>query len=431
MAVFSGPKIVNNGLLLQVDAANLKSYDSNENLLVYSEDISQYNSIDKASVSTNQIAAPDGTLTADKLISTIPSGNNTCWVQRLTGVAIDTSTYTFSVFLKAGTSPQTLINLQLSGGTYQQSTATITWASNTITASSGGTAELTAYPNGWYRLSITLTNNGTNNIVAPRVYVRGQGSGNVDGEYVYVWGLQLEKGSSVGPYYSTPISIKTRGATWTDLISGAFSLVNSSYYAYSANNNGYISFSRTMPSATETGGYASRSVSGALSALTYFHNNHTTEVWFFIKNTAPTNYDATETSSALLVHAGYHGGFEYTSDGISYLLWGNNGSGGWTTNAVGISTPAANTWNQIVATRNGPTLSMYLNGVLRTTGTITLDSSTTPTSNTLRIATAGDSAGPYSHHADVNVSLARMYNIALTAAEVDKNFNATRGRFGI
>jgi hypothetical protein len=221
------------------------------------------------------------------------------------------------------------------------------------------------------------------------------------------------------------------GATWTDLISGSFSLVNSSYYAYSANNNGSISFSRTMPSATETGGYASRSVSGALSALTYFHNNHTTEVWFFIKNTAPTNYDATETSSALLVHTGYHGGFEYTAGGMSYLLWGNNGSGGWTANAVAITTPAANTWNQIVATRNGSTLSMYLNGVLRTTGTITLDSSTTPTSNTLRIATAGDSAGLYSHHADVNVSLARMYNIALTAAEVAQNFNATRGRFGI
>lgn len=221
------------------------------------------------------------------------------------------------------------------------------------------------------------------------------------------------------------------GAIWTDLVGGTFSLVNSSYYAYSANNKGSISFSRAMPIAAEIGGYASRSVSGVLSALTYLHNNHTTEIWFNIKNTSPTNYDATENFSALIIHTGYHAGFTYTAAGISYAIWGNNGSGGWATNSVTTSTTVANTWNQIVATRNGSALSLYLNGILKSTSTMTVDSSTTPTSNTLRIATGNDSATLYSGHADVNVSLARMYNLALTALQVQQNFEATRSRYNI
>ena len=223
------------------------------------------------------------------------------------------------------------------------------------------------------------------------------------------------------------------GAIWSDIASlgSSFSLVNSSYYSYSANNKGYISFSRTLPTATETGGYATRTTSGALSALTYLQNNHSTEVWFNIKNAAATNYDGTEATSALLVFTGYHSGFTYTPTRIGYDIWGSNGSGGWSNNSFGITTPAINTWNQIVATRTGSSLSLYLNGILRFTGTITTDSSSTPSSNTLRIAVGNDSPIVYSFHADVNVSLVRMYNIALSAPEVQQNFNATRSRYGI
>ena len=195
-----------------VNSLGLLIEESRSNISTYSEDISQYNAIDNASVSTNQIISPDGTTTADKLTSTITGGSNNCHVQKLSTVTIDTTTYTFSVFLKAGTSPQTLINLQLAGGTYQQSIAIINWTSNTITSSSGGTSALTAYPNGWYRVSITLTNNGTNNGVYPRVYVRGQGTDNVNGEYVYVWGMQVEAGAFPTSYIPTVASLVTRSA---------------------------------------------------------------------------------------------------------------------------------------------------------------------------------------------------------------------------
>ena len=228
-----------------VNSLGLLIEESRSNLITYSEDISQYNAIDNASVSTNQIISPDGTTTADKLTSTITGGSNNCHVQKLSTVTIDTTTYTFSVFLKAGTSPQTLINLQLAGGTYQQSTATINWTSNTITSSSGGTSALTAYPNGWYRVSITLTNNGTNNGVYPRVYVRGQGTDNVNGEFVYTWGWQTEAGAFPTSYIPTVASTVTRSG---DL--AFIDLPSTGWYNYS---QGSLVFQHsTVPFATGT-----------------------------------------------------------------------------------------------------------------------------------------------------------------------------------
>jgi hypothetical protein len=200
---YNGSNVESLGLLIE---------ESRTNLTTYSEDISQNQFNENASIATNQITSPDGTTTADKLTSTITGGSNTCLVQKYSAVAVDTATYTFSVFLKAGTSPQTLINLQLAGGTYQQSLATINWTSNAITSSSGGTSALTAYPNGWYRVSITLTNNGTNNAIYPRVYVRDNGTSNVNGEFVYNWGWQTEAGAFPTSYIPTVASTVTRSA---------------------------------------------------------------------------------------------------------------------------------------------------------------------------------------------------------------------------
>lgn len=196
----------------------LLSEEARTNLITYSES-SRFNQwTDNVVFSDNEIAAPDGTITGSRLTSTLTGGTNNCYLEKSFAIAADTGTYVFSVFLKKGTSPQTLINLQFYGGTYQQSRATINWTKNTISASDGGTAYLWPYGNGWYRIAISLTNNGTNNACSPRIYVRGQGTDNVSGENVFIWGWQVEKNlfpSSYVPSTDT-FSGRTSTATYVD-----------------------------------------------------------------------------------------------------------------------------------------------------------------------------------------------------------------------
>lgn len=83
---------------------------------------------------------------------------------------------------------------------------------------------------------------------------------------------------------------------------------------------------------------------------------------------------------------------------------------------------AANTWYIVTATRSSNVGSIYVNGILRGTGTISI-------SNVLNytIAKRTDNFWPYGGR----ISYTQIYNRALSASEVQQNFNATRARFGI
>jgi hypothetical protein len=83
-----------------------------------------------------------------------------------------------------------------------------------------------------------------------------------------------------------------------------------------------------------------------------------------------------------------------------------------------------NSWNMTTMTFNGTTLSLYLNGIFQTSGTggsVTLDS----------IQDMYIGARIQGNYFNGNISNAQVYNRALTAAEIQQIFNASRGRFGI
>ena len=185
-------QIVSKGMMVEQQSTNLVTFSNKS-------DIGNY-LLDSAYVKRNIELAPDNTFSADKVVSTLTGGSNNCFAQKAEPVAANTATYVFSVFLKPGTSPTTTLNLQLSGGTYQQSIATISWETKTITFDNNSTATVVPYGNGWYRVSTALTNNGTNTTVLPRIYVRDQGTANVRGHSVFVWGWQVET-----TYYSTSV----------------------------------------------------------------------------------------------------------------------------------------------------------------------------------------------------------------------------------
>jgi len=227
-------------------------------------------------------------------------------------------------------------------------------------------------------------------------------------------------------------SFNNTGTTWTDLSGGAtnFTLTNPTYYSYSSSNNGSILFTRTTSPTPEDGGYATTTTTGSLTALTYLHNNHTTEVWFKSNNRNPTNYDGTEGVSALVVYTGYHSMFYYDATSFTYSIWGKDGSNVDAAYTLAFADSSVGTWNQIVARRSGTELKLYLNGVLKNTGTINVLGTGTPTSNTLRLATANYN-GSFSWHSNVNIASLKMYNKALTDNEIQQNYNALKHRFGL
>ena len=213
-----------------------------------------------AYVKRNSELAPDNTYSADKLFATTTGGSNTCYVQKWEPITANNKTYVFSVFLKPGTSPRVTLNMQLSGGTYQQSVVTVDWETKSIVSDTGSNGTITPYGNGWYRVSTALTNNGTNTTIYPRVYVRDQGTANVRGHTVFIWGWQVETvsyGNDVPSTFTTSYlpSLETftsRSTTATKFGQGfniTTSAVNTARYDFFPNGE-YANFLLLEPAST-------------------------------------------------------------------------------------------------------------------------------------------------------------------------------------
>ena len=157
------------------------------NLVTYSE---QFDNSDwlkfQASVTANSIASPNGTLTADSLVSTTTS---TAVLYRS---AVLVSQLTISVYAKAGTS--STLNIGFTDGI--DYTASINLSTGAIiSVSSGITATITNEGNGWYRCTATRTMSSSGNIFI-------NNSTTTSGAYLYLWGAQLNEGT-IKPYQRT------------------------------------------------------------------------------------------------------------------------------------------------------------------------------------------------------------------------------------
>jgi phage gp46-like protein len=163
----------------------------------------------KASVTPNAVAAPDGTLTADKIVEDNTDGVH--FVRQNITLADDT-TYTLSVYAKAaGRSAFEFAPRDKAGdGKY----ANFDLLTGTVTSSTGGTARVEAVGNGWYRLIWTY-NSGTGATQAPLLEMF---IGNAPLSYtylgdgvsgVYLWGAQHESGSEATAYIPTAASAVT------------------------------------------------------------------------------------------------------------------------------------------------------------------------------------------------------------------------------
>ena len=171
-------------------------------------------------VTANQVTSPTGELTADKVKrgSTVAANNYLSdGASKSSSAQLDACT---SVFVKQGDGDFFAFRAQ---GTYPNRMDAIFQFSNTTLTTSVSGADFTVtsskvenYGNGWYRLSVVYNTDAAATIIS--LFSPRGTSGQVDSSdtstsaFVYLWGCQVEEGSSLSSYIETQGSTTTRNA---------------------------------------------------------------------------------------------------------------------------------------------------------------------------------------------------------------------------
>lgn len=122
-----------------------------------------------------------------------------------------------------------------------------------------------------------------------------------------------------------------------------------------------------------------------------------------------------------------------TGPDINQFSWLASSNGSFTGALIGTGeTVSLNTWYCVTAifTSSNDSMQLYVNGTLKRSVTRTGQTSGVLSTN-LRNINIGGNIFDNSRYGNCNISNVKIYNRALSAAEVQQNFNALRGRFGI
>jgi hypothetical protein len=201
-----------------------------------------------------------------------------------------------------------------------------------------------------------------------------------------------------------PRSYSGSGTQWNDATSSGFNFTLTNGPVYSSSNLGSFTFDGVND-------FASASDNTALNTQT-----PTVEVW--VKTNATTQN-------------GFW--FEKGTVNSQYALFQEGGLIQWRMNIGGVTNLSTTTasfmntsnWFQVVGTYTSGSRILYINGVQ-----VNSDAQT----GTISTNASGMYIGSYNsggYYYNGALSICRVYNRVLSAAEVLQNFNATRGRYGI
>ena len=184
------------------------------NICLQSEDITTTWTNYQSTEVANDTTAPDGTSTADKLVDDSGGGTGEVNVQQNITVSAGTK-YTASVFLKADGLAFAVVQAgAFDGGTSGSQFFGLSSDGSLGTASNLDDSSITAYPNGWYRCTITWTQGAADTIFTFQIIVADSISNrNVDRDgtsSIFVWGAQVEASPIATSYIPTTTASVTR-----------------------------------------------------------------------------------------------------------------------------------------------------------------------------------------------------------------------------
>lgn len=174
------------------------AYNNAPNLVKYSQEFDNVAwTKSNINVTANATAAPDITVTADKIFEN--AALNTHVVSQ-TFPGYSSTIYTMSFYLKAAEKTQAVVNFS-DGVLGMIRTFTLTGAGS-VDVSTGTT--ITNVGSGWYYCVMTRTTSVSATVLTPQFYT-ALGSYLGDGvSGYYVWGVQIEKAAAPTAYYKTP-----------------------------------------------------------------------------------------------------------------------------------------------------------------------------------------------------------------------------------
>jgi hypothetical protein len=473
MGTSYNPKIVTDGLVLNLDPANVKSYPANQDPFV--NNVSLMLSMDGANNSTTFIDSSQNALAitalADAKISTAQSkfGGSAAYLDG-TGDYLTVANNAVNAFGLGDFTIECWVNFSALPGTNLNM-----GIANVMTSASSATTTM------WW---LGLYNNaGTT-----RLQLGRHGNGSV---FAYTnWTPSLNtwyhiaatrSSSSVISMFIDGVSqsVTTSGSNWANNFS-ATTILSVGYVATALTFNGYIDDFRLTRAARYTASFtpptAPLSLPGVVTDLTknrvvgtltngptysasaittdgvddyincgnyananFGTSNFTINMWIKTTSTTGGTILAKSTGDSANVSYGWLIYLNATSSGeigfgTATAAGAFSTSGNYIIRTSGASVNNG-AWKMVtvVADRSLANVSIYINGVLQTL--------TTWISATASLATVGNITNSQvlciGNESDFNVpanatfSLVQLYNKALTLNEIRQNFNATKGRFGL
>jgi hypothetical protein len=223
-----------------------------------------------ATISADAATAPDGTLTADKIIEAADTSAHNAYQQ--TASLLTAAVYTQSFYLKAAERSWAYVRLAIAAG----QGAWFNLATGAVgTVQSGITASIEPLTDGYYRCSVSILCTAASWFPSVQPATADNVSSYLgDGSSgIYVWGAQLELGAFPTSYILTTASSATRAAdviTFADLtwFDGASDSVYTEWIAKNVNNAKVWAFDATNDKLLDEQTGMSARIAGATVATT-------------------------------------------------------------------------------------------------------------------------------------------------------------------